>query len=341
MERRLPTAARTMNSAAEFPPALLKSDVINGRPLNKILLELVVYPKDLTVAQFDWVLDLYSAVCPRDRIKLFQIPELQVWSEVATPYLTQSARSAQADGRRYAYFEAARRRIQEHRAVEARLWDGCEIEDEGGSFALNIQGLKYKSRETCWYIRFLFPLSFPPDQLTSLARTVADRIDLYSGHGGPVFAYFPDSRRQAFTEIYAKARRFWGVDIDMLDFVAQRMRRELKSPCWLNLLGSPFRTDADLLGRMHALRAEHDISIYDQVFGTVFVLGKEPSGLDRNRLAKDVRLYQAMAKVMDGHILEGVDPLPGDGFLANADATDDWLHRFSPGSDWPVLRNLQ
>ncbi len=330
-----------MDSAVEFPPALLKSELVNGRPLNKILLELVIYPKNLTVAQFDWVLDLYSAVCPHDRIKLFQIPESQVWSAVVTPYLTQTARAALADGRGYAYFEAARRRILENRPVEARLWDGCEIEDERGSFALTVQGLKYKARETCWHIRFLFPLSFSADQLVRLARTVADRIDLYSGHGGPVFAYFPDAKREAFSEIYAKARRFWGVDIDMLDSVGHRMRRELKSPCWLNLLGSPLRTDVDLLGRMNALRAEQEIRIYDQVFSTVFVLGREPSGLDRNRLAKDVHLYQAMAKVMNGHILEIVDPLPGDGFLANADATDEWLHRFSPGSDWSMLRGLQ
>ena len=185
-----------MNSAVEYPPALLKSGVIDGRPLNKILLELVVYPKNMTVAQFDWVLNLYASVCPRDRIRLFQIPESQTWSRVATPYLTQSARAAQAEGRRYAYFEAARRRIQEHRPMEAKLWDGCEIEDEAGSCALGIRGLKYKSQETHWYIRFLFPLSFQPDQLIgprahhcgsyrSLFRPRRSGLRLLSGQQAP------------------------------------------------------------------------------------------------------------------------------------------------------------
>jgi hypothetical protein len=326
-------------SLRAFPKALLKSQIVDGTPLNKILLEIVIYPLQITVDHFDWLLDLYGTLCPADRINFFKITEFPFWSDVSDPVLTQSARASQR--KEYRFFEAARKRIREGRGFEAQLWDGCEITDRDGTYNLNIQALKSRALGLSYYVRFLFPLDFPNGQLVSILCTLAERLDLYSGHGGPVFAFVKDKKYEAFTEIYAKARRFWGVDIDMLDLIPHRMRTELKSPCWLNVLGSPFRDDPDLLTRIRALRAESDISVHDQAFGTVFVLGKQPSSLDRNRLAKDVHLYQAMAKVMDGYILDGVGPLAGDGFLANADATNEWLHRFSPGSDWPVLRNVQ
>jgi hypothetical protein len=335
----MPTNSDPRKSRPGFPDALLRSRVVDDAPLNKILLEVVVYPKRLTVEDFDWILDLYEAVCPKSRIKLFRIAELPFWSAVADPVLTQSARTA--DRSNYRFFEAARKRIGEGRGLEAQLWDGCEIDDDQGTFSLNIEALKRRSQRLAWYVRFLFPLDFPAGQLTRLLRTLADRIDIYSGHGGPVFAFARDKKDEAFAEIYAKARRFWGVDIDMLDLIPFRMRSELKSPCWLNLLGAPFKDDAGVAARIRDLRADSDIAIFDQRFGTVFALAAEPDSLDRNRLAKKVLAYQQMAKVMDGFILSGVGPLAGDGFISNAESTDEWLHRFSADSNWLTLPTVQ
>ncbi|TPI09595.1 DUF3396 domain-containing protein [Mesorhizobium sp. B4-1-3] len=321
-----------------FPDALLKSTIVDDAPLNKLLFEVVIYPKRLTVDEFDWILDLYRAVCPKDRIRLFKIAELPFWSQVADPILTQSARAV---GRApYSFFEAARKRISAGRSVEAQLWDGCEIDDAQGTFNLNIEALKRRKQGLAWYVRFLFPLDFATGQLARLLRTLVDRIDVFSGHGGPVFAFARDKKDEAFTEIYAKARRFWGIDIDMLDLTPFRMRSELKSPCWLNALGSPFRDDPDVAARTKDLRADPDVTVFDQRHATVFVLGAEPDALDRNRLTKKVLVYQRMAEVMDGNILDVIGPLAGDGFISNAGATDAWLHRFSPASNWMAVPNV-
>ncbi|WP_176479099.1 type VI immunity family protein [Mesorhizobium sp. WSM3860] len=322
-----------------FPDALLTSRMVDDAPLNKILLEVVVYPKRLTVDDFDWILDLYETVCPRDRFKLFKITELPFWSQVADPVLTQSARAVRRSP--YSFFEAARKRISEGRALEAQLWDGCEIDDPRGTFNLNIEALKRRKQGLAWYVRFLFPLDFATAQLSGLLRTLVDRLDVFSGHGGPVFAFARDKKDEAFTEIYAKARRFWGIDIDMLDLTPFRMRSELKSPCWLNALGSPFRDDPGVAARTEDLRADPDITVFDQRHATVFVLGAEPDALDRNRLVKKVLVYQRMAEVIDGFILDAVGPLAGDGFISNADATDAWLHRFSLGSNWMAAPDVQ
>ncbi|RWP24100.1 MAG: DUF3396 domain-containing protein [Mesorhizobium sp.] len=333
------TDSEPRGTAPAFSNALLQSRVVDGTPLYKILLELVVYPTHLTVDDFDWIIDLYRSVCPTDRISHFKIAELPFWSPVADPVLTRSARLAASH--RYVFFEAARKRIGEGRGLEAQLWDGREITDSGGTFNLNIQALKRRSQGLFWYVRFLFPLDFPAGKLVSILRTLADRLAVYSGHGGPVFAFARNKRNEAFTEIYAKAHRFWGVDIDMLDRTPLRMRSRLKSPCWLNLLGSPFREDTSVAARIEEFRTTPDIFIFDQRFGTVFVLGDAPDGLDRNRLASKVPLYQGMAKVMGGYILSGVDPLPGEGFQANGDATDEWLQRFSDGAGWLAPASLQ
>ncbi|QKC98172.1 DUF3396 domain-containing protein [Mesorhizobium sp. NZP2298] len=335
----MPTNSDPGKSLPGFPSALLRSRVVDDAPLNKILLEVVIYPKRLTVDDFDWILDVYEAVCPKSRIKLFKIAELPFWSAVADPVLTQSARSAGRSN--YRFFEAARKRIREGRGLEAQLWDGCEIDDDRGTFSLNIEAMKRRSLGLAWYVRFLFPLDFPVEQLTRLLRTLADRIDIYSGHGGPVFAFARDKKDEAFTEIYAKARRFWGVDIDMLDLIPFRMRSELKSPCWLNLLGAPFKDDAGVAARIKDLRADADIAIFEQRFGTVFMLAAEPDSLDRNRLARKVLAYQQMAKVMDGFVLNGVGPLAGDGFISSPESADEWLHRFSADSKWLTLPTVQ
>jgi len=324
---------------AAFPDALLKSRIVDGAPLNKILLEVVVYPKQLTVEDFDWLLDLHETLCPRGRIKLFKIAELPFWSSVADPVLTQSARAA---GRaHYGFFEAARKRIRERRGLEAQLWDGCEIDDPQGTFNLNIEALKRRRQGLAWYVRFLFPLEFPASQLANLLRTLCDRLAIHSGHGGPVFAFSRDKKDEAFTEIYAKARRFWGIDIDMLDRTPFRMRDALKSPCWLNALGPSFRDDPRMAAGLEELRDTAEIAVFPQRFATVVVLGREPDPLDRNRLAPKTRLYQDMARVMSDRILQGMDSLPGDGFTANANSTDEWLHRFSPASSWLTLPNFQ
>ena len=334
------TDSEPRGTAPAFPNALLQSRVVDGTPLNKILLELVVYPMHLTVDGFDWIIDLYRSVCPPDRITHFKIAELPFWSRVADPVLTRSARQA-ASPHPYAFFEAARKRSAKSVGLEAQLWDGREITDGDGTFNLNIQAMKRRSQGLFWYVRFRVSSRFSAGKLVGVLRTLADRLSVYSGHGGPVFAFARNRKNDAFTEIYSKAHRFWGVDIDMLDRTPFRMRSQLKSPVLAQSAGSPFREDSGVAARMEEFRGTPDVFVYDGRFGTVFVLGDAPDSLDRNRLARKVPLYQGMAKVMGDYILSGVDPLPGEGFLANGDATDEWLHRFSNGAGWLAPARLQ
>jgi hypothetical protein len=334
----------SMTSSAQSPaldlPSALTTFAQGGHgPLNRLLLQVVLYPKTLTVGDFDWLLAFYQSVCPPDRITRFKIAELMDWSDLDDPVMTLSAREAAAAGRRWPHFEAARNRIREGRALEAQLWDGREMA-AGGTFNLHIRALKYRDTGLHWFVRFLFPLDFPTNGLIHVLRTLTDRIDHHSGHGGLMISFSPDYKDAAFTEIYSKVRRFWGVDLDILDLTADRMHQALQPPCWLNAIGHDFAVKAGLTTRLHRLQQVKDVAVFDQRYGSVFVLGQIPSPLDRNRLPAELVMYQAMQQAIEGHVLQGIGPFAGEGFNANETATEDWLGRFSPDAAWAQFRGI-
>jgi hypothetical protein len=322
-----------------LPTALTTFSISGNGPLNRLLLQVVLYPKTLTVADFDWLLGFYQTICPPDRITKFKIAELMDWSDLDDPVMTLSARDAAAAGGRWPHFEAVRNRIRDGRALEAQLWDGREMAD-GGTFNLHIRALKYRETGLHWFVRFLFPLDFPTPGLVHVLRTMADRLDHHSGHGGLVISFLPDNKYDAFTEIYSKVRRFWGVDLDILDLTADKMRQALQPPCWINAIGHDFASKAGLTAGLQHLSQVEGVETFDQRYGIVFALGQVPSPLDRNRLPAELSMYQAMERAIHGHVLHDIGTITGDGFTANENATEDWLGRFSPDASWAQLRGL-
>ena len=322
-----------------LPAALTTFAAGDFGPRNRLLLQVVLYPTSLTVAEFDWLLGFYQTFCPPDRITRFKIAELLDWSDLDDPVLTRAARDAAAAGRRWPQFEAVRNRIREGRALEAQLWDGRTMA-AGGTFNMHVRALKYHDSGLHWFVRFLFPLDFPANGLVHVLQTLAENIVHRSGHAGLMISFLPDEKDAAFTEIYAKVRRFWGVDLDILDLSATRMHAALQPPCWLNAIGHGFAAQFGLTEPLNRLRTVPDIAVLDRRYGTIFALGRQPSPLDRNRLPAELSLYQAMAQAMGGLVLHDIGSLPGDGFASNETATEDWLGRFAPGAAWAQLRGL-
>lgn len=322
-----------------LPAALMSFAEHAHGPINRLLLQVVFYPKTLTVADFDWLLGFYQSVCPPERITQFKIAELMDWSDLDDPVMTLSAREAAAAGRRWPQFEAARNRIRDGRAMEAQLWDGRGIA-EGGTFNLHVQALKYRDTGLHWFVRFLFPIEFPTNGLVHVLRTLADRIDHHSGHGGLMISFLPDDKDAAFTEIYAKVRRFWGVDLDILDLTADRMHKALQPPCWLNAIGHDFAGVAGLSAALQHLGQVPGVAVLAARYGTVYALGQVPSPLDRNRLPRELAMYQAMDQAIRSHVLHDIGPFVGEGFSTNETATEDWLARFASGAPWAQLRGI-
>ena len=52
-----------------------------------------------------------------------------------------------------------------------------------------------------------------------------------------MFVYEPSLLEDAFDEIYVRARRFWGVDIECMNCTLWLTKRGIKGANWLTLVG--------------------------------------------------------------------------------------------------------
>ncbi|SDE43304.1 type VI immunity family protein [Ruegeria marina] len=313
----------------QLPLPLAEPDRINGKPAFKVLFELVFYHDALTIGEFDALLDMWREICPPDRLTLFTISELDFWSRLDSPVLTESARAA-AEGRlTWPMFEATRRRIQMGRALKAQIWDGLKIDQAPGTWSMELRRLHRRDTGLHGYVRMLFPIDTAPDLLIDVACRLGDLLPAHSGHGGLVFTYEPDLRFEAFRYIHAAARRFHGIDVEALKTTLTLMRTGVKSPCWLNFLGG--EPDKEIAS---GLRSQEGVRMFDLAHGTLYALGDAPAILDVNRPPVPLQPYQALAEVLAGRLISDIGEFNGGGWLENMGSADEWLSRFHPGSSW-------
>ncbi|MCU9840060.1 DUF3396 domain-containing protein [Ruegeria sp. WL0004] len=313
----------------ELPPPLASPGSIEGKPAFKVLHELIFYHDELKIGQFDALLDLWRSICPSDRLTLFTISELDFWSQLTNPVLTQSARAAAAERLSWPMFEATRRRIQMGRALKAHIWDGRKIEQASGTWSMEIRRLHRRDSGLHGYVRMLFPIDTDTGLLIETARQLGNLLPAYSGHGGPVFTYEPDLRFQAFRAIHSVARRFHGIDVEDLRITLPMMRDRWKSPCWLNFFGIGSAPEGDV-----GIRRMDGVRVFDLTHGTLYVLGDRPEVLDVNRPPVRSETYQTMARLMSNRFIEEVGEFSGAGWLEDAGSADSWLTRFLPESGW-------
>lgn len=302
-----------------------------GRPLVKVLLDLTIYLKGPTLPEFEWLVSYYGNLCPSSRLKRFKIAELVQWSDVANPVLTDSARVAAAAGIERPYFEPTRMRIRDGRAFEAQYWDQRDIEDPSGTWSLNIQGVKLRASGLHSFVRFLFPLDTDLRLIATTASDVANSIDFYSGHGGLAFVYDVAWKGKAFGEIYAKAKRYWGIDIEDLNLTLPHMRTRLKSPNWLFMIGSA-QAD-DVRGRLQAADPQTSpVRIVTRRFGDVLLLGNRPDPIDANRPPRLSEAYRAVASAISPLLVQDIGSFVSENF--DEVSTNAWFARFNQDEPW-------
>lgn len=313
----------------QLPPPLAEPAQINGKPAFKVLFELVFYHDALKIGEFDALLELWREVCPPERLTLFTISELDFWSRLDNPVLTETARAAAISRLSWPMFEATRRRIQMGRALKAQIWDGLKIDQAAGTWSMEVRRIHRRDTGLHGYVRMLFPIETATDVLIDVACRMGDLLPAHSGHGGPAFAYEPDLRFEAFRFIYAAARRFHGVDVEALKSTLTLMRTGVKSPCWLNFLGKDLGDENG-----SNLTRREDVRAFDLEHGTLYVLGDKPSVLDVNRPPVASQAYGAMAEMLSGRIIAEVGEFNGQGWLEDTGSADAWMTRFLPGSTW-------
>lgn len=313
-------------------PPQLDPFVAHGAPVLRTMLDLTVYLVGPTVAELDALCDLYEQVCPPDRLVAFQIDELDAWSPLAAPELTESGRKAAAAGVKRPYLEASRKRIREGRAFSVAFWDRKKIADPEASWSFRCRRLKRQAGDEFYsFARFLVPLATDPAILLQLARGVAETAAFRSGHGGLVSEYDPWWDGTALDEAFARARRFWGVDIDSMSPSLFVTHEAIKGVNWITLVGNP------LMGRVEAglggVSADSTIQVNKYRHGFVFVAGPQPLVGDRNRNDRSLDPYFRVALALAPLFPTTHPDISSSRFKASG-LTTAWIRRFIEPAGW-------
>lgn len=297
----------------------LNTDTSKLGPGVRLLYDLTVYLPKIDVEVFDRLIDVYTSICPSDRLKRFKISELLVWSELDDPILTESAKIAAQRQSPAPYFEATRNRIREGRSFEARYWDGASPDDPGCTWSFEISGLRLKPSGLHVFVRLLLPLDSEPSLIATTAMRIANLVPFTSGHGGFVFGFDPRCVGDAFTKVRHLSKRYWGVDIENLNLTLPLMKEGLKPPCWLYMLGKQFEhLDMCPLTALGAL-------VGASINGQVCILSEEPSLLDRNRQEGPLESYLKLSEILAPYLIFDAGAFPS----FDVDQTNSWMTRFN------------
>src|SRR5262249_45824516 len=117
------------------------------------------------------------------------------------------------------------------------IWDGGEV----SSWSLNIGGVFDPDRPpSASFCQVIFPDDVPPALMLEAARGLADSLPLLSGHGGYTSLFKFLVKNQAFDQIYAWAKRYWGLEVEDFIRTLPVALHGVKGANWLTLVGNDF-----------------------------------------------------------------------------------------------------
>jgi hypothetical protein len=313
----------------QLPKDLAQPLTLSGRVAAKVMLDLTLYLQGPSVQELDFLVDWFARMAPAGRIAKYKIAEHPYWVPLSKPVLTASGRAAAQAGRSLPYLEPARNRVREGRAFEVGFWDGRSIDDVDGSWSFNCTRVHLRSRGLFSFVRILVPLQTDPAVLMRAACILADNVEFISGHGGLVFTYDPRLKIDAMDHIYARARRFWGIDVEDLNVTLPLTRQAIKGVGWLTLLGKQFVTPA-LAERLQGLS---DVVCQQHRQGFVCIAGTEPTPCDRHRPDSGVDPLFTLARALAPMYLDAHPDFTGERFIQHGN-TLGWIRRFIEPGGW-------
>jgi hypothetical protein len=319
-----------------LPSLLAHHFVVDGQVALKVALDLTIYLVGPSEDEFERLTDIYERLCLPDRRLKYTIGELDYWPDIAYPDLTDSGREAAAAGIRRPFFAPVRLRLRHGRSFEAGIWDGRSIKDVDGSWNFRCCGQRLSKTGLHSYVRIVIPWQADPRILLLAARAIADTAAFYSGHGGLAFAYDPWVKEGAFDQVYALARRFWGVDVEDMSETLPLMKDGIKGVNWITLLGPRLESKGSaeqIEAGLDNLVGEPNLSIERRAHGTLLFAGPEPVVGDQHRSDRNLAPYYAIARALSPLIIADHPDFPGERFAENGN-TVGWIRRFITPSGW-------
>ncbi len=315
-----------------LPSELSETVFVSRQATLKVMLDLTFYLEGPTEHEFEYLIELYSQICPPSRFLKFKIAELPMWSLIAEPALTKSGRMAAKERIRSPFFEPSRERIRQGRAFEAQIWDGNEIDDPDGSWSFNCQRIHKRAAGHSAFARILVPVESNFAALQKLAIAIADNIQFYSGHGGLVFAYNPSTVVDSFDGIYARSRRFWGVDVECMNLTLPLLKQtRIKGVNWLTLVGNSLTLDMKEV--LAGIEKAPGVTLDRRKFATVLTAGPQPVVGDQHRPDETLAPYYSVATALRPIFLQAHPDFPSERFVKNGN-TVGWIRRFIEPEGW-------
>ena len=316
-----------------LPAELVTPRHLNNRVAARVMLDLTVYIAGPSEQELEFLLSLYERYCPPERMRQYKIAELEYWVPLAQPVLTASGRAAAAKGIQRPWLEPVRQRIRAGRALELQFWDGRTIDDPQGSWHFSCRRIHLRSSGLHGFVRILLPLETDLSILKRMAVEIADNVRLYSGHGGLVFTYDPWVKEGAFESIYALARRYWGVGVEDLNGTLPMMKKGIKGPSWITLVGSGFAAAPKIRSALAMLANRQDVGVAQRQFATLLLAGAHPVPGDQHRPDASLNGCIAIAQALAPIMIDAHPDFAGGKFVDHGN-TVGWLRRFIEPEGW-------
>ncbi|WP_157269372.1 type VI immunity family protein [Azohydromonas aeria] len=262
-------------------------------------------------------LDAYLAVCPRDRACQVMLGDVGLWDE----YEGKPAPEV---------FENYVSRFGTPGHWVLKVWDGREDEC---SWSFTLHGLRrVDDRSAASFCEILLPPDAAPEILHGLARSLIEVFpNLLSGHGGFAATFNPWHKEEAFDQIFAWSKRYWGLDVQDLNRTLPEVLGGLKGTNWLTLIGPKWWNRLEPTPLPECPAPGPCIAGRSPSGARLVMTAPEPSLLDRHG-SESAAPYAAVEAWISKVRVPLHDEFAGL-FEARA-ATWQWLHRFDADSAW-------
>jgi len=257
----------------------------------------------------------YASVCPRDRMRLISDRRMPDFDELPIPPHESDIEP---------YMREMDRRLDQGVIV----WDGGET----SFWSFNIGGVFEPDQPPqASFCQIIFPDDAPPSLAIDAARGLADRLPLLSGHAGYTTLFKLLVKNQAFDQIYAWAKRYWGLEVEDLNRTLPVTLDGVKGANWLTLVGNDFWLRLQQAGGGAEVQVPSSVAMEVRAHARLLVAGDRPVFADRNR-GEFPDAYAAVERAIQP--IKVVNHPEFDGRFREEHATGAWLHRLTEPTGW-------
>jgi Protein of unknown function (DUF3396) len=184
--------------------------------------------------------------------------------------------------------------------------------------------------ERASYIRLRLPVGTSPRELLEAANRMCGSAQFHGGTAGYMFSFAESERPLAFDQIWAWARRYWGIEVIDVSAGSWEVLRGTYGPNWLTMVSDQM-IDSKLPRVSLRSRLRPGVDIRPLHRGVMIQAGPRPLLGDMNRF-EDVSVYAGASQLLEPVFLREPKDFPG--MFTDHKSTAAWIRRFVEPDKW-------